>query len=202
MIIKNLKIKALSRNDTLYSIITGVTTGLLAWLILKHLEKPTTAWLIVIVPVLWIAGVQFGYFLGRWIKSFEQFGIFAAIGFTNFTVDAGVLNLLIATTGIAVGVWYTVFKSISVVIAVTHSYFWNRHWTFSSHAKPEGEFIKFIFVYLVSIAINVAAASLVVNVLAPVGSDPKIWANIGSIVGSAIGLIFSFVGFRTVVFKK
>ena len=174
----------LSKRDITNAIITGVTTGILAWLILKHLEKPTTAWLIVIVPILWIAGVQLGYFLGRWLKPFEQFGIFAAIGFTNFAVDAGVLNLLLATTGIAGGIWYSVFKSISVIIAILHSYFWNRRWTFQSHNAPEQEFIKFFLVMIVSLLVNVGVASLVVHLL-PLSI---INANIGSVAGSAGGL--------------
>lgn len=189
--------KKLSKKDIVYAIVTGVTAGILAWLILQHLGKPTSVWLIVIIPVLWILGVQLGYFLGRWIGFFDQFGKFAAIGFTNFAVDAGVLNLLIAFSGIAGGAWYSVFKGISFCVAVVHSYFWNRRWTFTSKSAVGSEAPKFFLVMILSLLVNVGVASLIVHVLpSSVGN-----ANIGAIIGSAAALIFSFVGFKLVVFK-
>ena len=161
-------------------------------------------WLVLIVPVLWILGVNLGYFLGRWLAFFNQFGKFAAIGFTNAAVDFGVLNLLIANTGITAGIWYSVFKATSFISAVIPSYFWNKHWAFE--AKEDGggfEFAKFISVAVVSILINTGVASLVVNFIDPVlGFDVKVWANVGAVAGSAVALILSFVGFKKIVFKQ
>jgi len=161
-------------------------------------------WLMVLVPVLWILGVNLGYFLGRWIPFFNQFGKYAAIGFTNFVIDTGVVNLLIAFSGIASGVGFSIFKSLSFIVAVTHSYIWNRLWVFSAEGGSEWkkEFIKFMTVNLVAITVNVGVASFVVNYVDPIyGFDPKTWANVGVVVGSAVSLVFSFVGFKLVVFK-
>lgn len=199
--------KLLSRRDIAYAIITGLTAGIIAALVLSFLRQTlpfgiSLLWLIPVILTLWIVGVQLGYFLGGWIGFFNQFGKFVAIGFTNFAVDAGVLNLLIAATGIAGGGWYSAFKTISFVAAVTHSYFWNRRWTFQSTGGAGTEFAKFFAVMVASAAVNVGVASLAVNVLQPAGADPKLWANLGAVAGSAIALIFSFVGFKIVVFKK
>ena len=32
--------------------------------------------------------------------------------------------------------------------------------------------------------------------------NPESWANIGGVAGSAVALIFSFIGIRLIVFKK
>lgn len=170
------------------------------------------SWLMIVIPILWILGVNLGYFLGRWFAFFNQFGRFAAIGFTNAAVDFGILNILIAWSGIASGTLFAVFKTISFIIAVTHSYLWNRYWVFSAEgvsskaltvAQDGSQFFKFISIYIVSTIINVGIASAVVNGVDPFFNlDKNAWANIGSVAGSAMALIFSFAGIRQVVFKK
>src|SRR3989338_10495204 len=127
-----------TKKDFYFSIATGLITGFSAWKIFEYLEVSkfggySFVWFLLVVPVLWILGVNFGYFLGKWFGFFNQFGKFAAIGFTNAAVDFGVLNLLIANTGITAGVWYSVFKATSFISAVVPSYFWNKYWAFSSH---------------------------------------------------------------------
>ena len=88
-----------TKKDLYFSIITGLLTGFLAWKIFIFLELPefvgiSYAWLTVLIPILWILGVNLGYFLGQWLGFFDQFGKFSAIGFTNAAVDFGVLNIL------------------------------------------------------------------------------------------------------------
>ena len=155
--------------------------------------------------MLWVIGVNFGYFLGSWIPFFNQFGKFAAIGFTNFIVNAGILNLFLGLTGISKGIWYSVFVAGAFIISVMHSYGWNKYWVFSigENTSSGEEFAKFIVVSIFAGLVNVAVASFVVNFIHPLlGITPEGWANIGGIAGSACALIFSFIGFRLVVFKK
>jgi len=65
------------------------------------------------------------------------------------------------------------------------------------------EFAKFFAVSVVSLVINVAVATVVVNLVpSQFGMDAKAWANIGAVAGSAIALASSFVGYRLAVFKK
>jgi len=203
-----------SKKDFYFSIITGLMTGFSAWRIFEYLEISkfnnfSFVWFLLIVPILWILGVNLGYFLGRWLKFFNQFGKFSAIGFTNAAVDFGVLNLLIANTDISSGGWYSVFKAVSFVCAIIPSYFWNKHWVFSSSqgdaltSSGGFEFAKFISVAIVSIFINTGTASFVVNYVDPLGGlTLQVWANVGAVAGSAVALIFGFLGFKIVVFKK
>lgn len=199
-----------TKKDLNFSIITGLITGLIAWRIFIFIDRPVIfgfpMWaLIAVVPVLWILGVNLGYFLGKWMPFFNQFGRFAAVGFTNAAVDFGVLNLLIWYSDIESGWVYSVFKAISFLVAVNHSYIWNKYWVFEAGSSGQGqmELFKFIGVNIFSIAINVGIASLVVNFVDPIaGFDTKTWANIGAVAGSACALMFTFVGSKVLVFRK
>jgi putative flippase GtrA len=198
-----------TRQDLVFSVATGLITGFSAWRIFGFLKVPeysgvSYAWLLLAVPVLWILGVNLGYFLGRWLLLFNQFGKYAAIGFTNAAVDFGVLNLLIFATGITTGIWYPAFKGASFVCAVIPSFFWNKYWAFGAGRTGKGpaEFWKFMSVMLIAVLINDGVASLVVNYVRPVfGLNAHAWANVSAIAGAAIALIFSFTGFKVAVFK-
>jgi len=199
-----------SKKDFIFSIITGLIAGTILWKITVFLNVSTFwgfsfGWLILLVPILWILGVNLGYFLGRWMPFFNQFGKFSVIGFTNAMVDFGVLNYLIAASEISSGIFYSVFKSVSFIVAMVHSYFWNKHWSFEAGESGNGktEFAKFGAVSIISFVINVGVASIVVNWISPVlGFTSNEWANIGAVVGAAIALTFSFIGFKVMVFKK
>ena len=231
-------LKKFTKKDLIFSIITGLITGIAAWRVLVFLGLPilnfwnkaicdsycapdggpctlnlclpdylisfSTYWLVLIIPILWMAGVMFGYFLGRWMPFFNQFGKYASIGFANSAVDFGVLNLLIAYSGITAGLVFSVFKALSFTVAVTHSYFWNRYWAFNSGPEShKGVFTKFITVNIIVALINVGTASFIVNGMDPqFGLDYKTWANVGAFVGAAVSFVFNFVGFRLIVFKE
>ena len=198
------------KKDFWASVATGVITGFSAWQIaeflgLAQIANLSFAWLVAIVPVLWIVGVNLGYFLGRVMPFFNQFGKFAAIGFTNAAVDFGILYLLIGISGNASGYFYVGFKTLSFVFAAIHSYLWNKFWVFESgrSQKLSQEMSKFFVITVAAAIINVLAASIVVNALGPkFGLSAEAWAGVGAVIGSATALLFSFVGFRTLVFKK
>jgi putative flippase GtrA len=200
--------RILSRRDIAFSLITGLTTGIIAWRILVFLGRvlPLGAdpvILVTLVPVLWLVGVQFGYALAGLFRPMAQFGRFAAIGFANAAVDFGVLYLFIGLTGLVSVTAYAAFKAVSFLVATTHSYFWNKRWAFDASRSRggSGELARFIGVALASVVVNVAVASLIVAAR-PVSFDAAAWAGISAIAGSAIALIFSFAGFRIFVFKK
>ena len=198
-----------TKKDFWFALFTGFYAGLIAWLIAGFLKLPpfngwSYAWLIIAVPVLWVIGVWLGYWLGRWLAFFSQFGKFSAIGFTNAAVDFGILNLEIALTGITGGVAYAGIRTVAAVIAVNHSYFWNRTWVFASRRENiAGEFVKFVVAAGIAAAINIGAASAVVNLIKPLaGFSPERWANLGAVIGSAVALAVNFVILRQRVFKQ
>ena len=160
-------------------------------------------WLMAIVPICWIIGVNLGYFLGRWMPVFNQFGRFAVVGFTNFVVYSGILNLLIGLSSINKGTMYSIFVGISFIVGMLHSFALNKNWVFEAGAGGGGaEFGKFLTVSVIAGLVNVAVATFIVNFIHPLlGISANGWANVGGISGSAVALLFSFVGFKLLVFK-
>lgn len=203
-------IQKFTKRDLGFSVLTGLIAGTIGWKVLEYLKVPQVhavpwASLVLVVPILWILGVMLGYLLGQWLEFFNQFGKYAAIGFTNFAVNAGVLNILLARTGYVKGPGYSMINAISFVVAMLSSYVWNKYWAFKSNKNSQasgGEFIKFFIVTVVAFAVTLTVSSLVVNYVHPLlGMDAHQWANVATIIGAAFGLIFSFVGLRIAVFR-
>ncbi|MBI5220585.1 MAG: GtrA family protein [Candidatus Liptonbacteria bacterium] len=154
----------------------------------------------VLAPVaLWIAAM-----LTRWLPGIFQFAKFAAVGTLNSFVDLGVLNLQIWFFGGTAGLAYGVYKSVSFVVANANSFVWNKHWTFNEKKPTTGrEALLFYLVAAAGWAVNVAVASVVVNyVAAPTSIAPKLWANIGAILGMVFSLAINFLGYKYLVFKE
>ena len=199
----------MSKKDIIFSAVTGVITGLIIWRLAVYLNLPRVFGLPyglapLIVPNLWLAGIWFGHFLGRWLKFFTQFGKYAAIGFTNAAIDFGILNLMLAYSGINSGWAYPVFRGLPATFAVAHSYCWNKYWVFGAGKSNGGkkELAKFVIVNAVAVSVNISVASVIVNYMSLPNINPQIWANIGAVAGSAAALLFSFIGFKIIVFKK
>ena len=192
--------------DYFFAVLIGLVTAMLTLPILKNLEidLPFNSFLLlIIIPILWIIGIWLGAFFSRWLAFTRQFARFSVAGFLAAAIDFGILNFLMFVTGLVSGLPFTIFKSISFMIAATNSYFVNKFWTF--HKSEEinyKEYLQFLAVSAVGISINVGVATLIVNGLGPqFDIGPKGWANIGAVAGSAVGLIWNFIGFKLIVFK-
>jgi len=199
-----------TKKDFVFSLITGLIAGFIAWRVLDYLrfDKPfnlSFSWLVLVVPIAWIIGVNLGYLLGRRIPAFNQFGRYAAVGFTNAAIDFGVLNLLLFYFGITAGIGYALCKAVSFIIANTSSFFWNKYWSFDAAGSKKGdrEYIGFMTVSIIAGLINVGIAYFIATYVHPIGGlSENIWANVGAIVGSLVALIFSFTGYRYIFKKK
>ncbi len=197
-----------TKQDIKLSFIVGFFAGLLLLPILNNFHVSLTVvrgGAVVLGMTLFTpTGYLLAYWLSRRWPVMMQFGKFGIVGGLNTLIDLGVLNLLIAMTGIASGVWYPVFKSISFLIGVTNSFFWNKFWTFRSTEKASaGVLVKFFLVNLIAFLMNVGAASIVVNVIGvPAGVSPKLWANLGAVSAVFISSFWNFTGFKYIVFKR
>lgn len=138
------------------------------------------------------------------VRTFKQFIKFGTVGVSSSFIDLGILNVLIFLSGIASGAWFPIFKGTSFVIALINSYFWNRNWTFKSQDNANVmEFGKFFTISAVGFGINVSIASFIVNFLDPFGGmSPQLWANVGAISATSISLIWNFLCYKFVVFRK
>ncbi len=162
------------------------------------------------LPALAVLGMLIAFWLAKFIKVIYQAAKFVLVGLLNTFVDWGVLNLLIFLTSLASGWYYVGFKGISFLVATTNSYFWNKFWTFKKTAadvapeKVSGkEMLRFFIVSCIGFALNVGVAALIVNVFGPQwGIDEKLWANVGALGGTLVGLFWNFLGYKLIVFKN
>ncbi|MFC1638628.1 GtrA family protein [Patescibacteria group bacterium] len=145
-------------------------------------------------------------------ETLKQIIKFGMVGVMNTLVDLVILNIETLLTGITDGLGYTIQKGISFLAAVIFSYFLNKHWTFRDKSKEQEakKFSQFVFVSTIGMIINVTTATLVVTYLkAPVNEmlqlgflTDQLWVNIGALSGTAVGLIWNFIGYKLWVFKK
>ncbi|MDD5489340.1 MAG: GtrA family protein [Candidatus Moranbacteria bacterium] len=199
----------LTARDITFGAINGLIFGALLPVVLKNMNIAISAnkgFVIAIAfTVLAAVGVAIGFFLSRYIKIIFQIAKFGCVGAANFAVDIGILNLLIFLSGIASGSFYTIFKIISFTFAVTNSYIWNKIWTFKkTDTKETGkEFGQFLMISVIGLILNAVIASVLVNVVGPLGGiKVKTWASVSAAVASICVMAWNFIGYKFWVFKK
>lgn len=99
-----------------------------------------------------------------------------AVGYGSYFILLYFLNYLVALV-------------LSHFIGVTHSYLWNKYWTFKTTGDRLREFLRFNAVYLLVLAANVLLLGLLVDVL---GFDPRI----GQLFVLPVVTLISFFGHK------
>jgi len=205
---------SLRKSDILNGVILGFITAIFVFAILQNFENvlpiprpiDQSKWLIlIIIPSLITGWTLFTFYLGRKWPVLFQFGKFVTIGLSNTAIDFGLLNLLMFASGVERGVLFSLFKAISFLFAVVNSYLWNKYWTFDDPDRSEWakQFVRFFAISGVAFLINVGVASLIVNVIGPLGNIPPIlWANFGALVSLIITILWTFFGYKFFVFKE
>jgi putative flippase GtrA len=196
----------MKKGDIIVSLILGGIIGLFLAFILQGFGFSLfSPWVLIpALPILAIAGVYIGELIGKKIPVILQLIKFSMVGFANTAVDFGILNLLMAMTGITSGKNIFFLNSISFVVAVTHSYFWNKFWTFKvKKTEATKEFLQFLIVSIVGLLINGGIVYMITTWIKPMfGLTEVSWANAGKIVATVISLVWNFIGYKFIVFKK
>ena len=211
----------ISKKDYYIAAIVGALTGIFAIPTLFHLglRNPFVfLFSIVIISVLWPFGVWLGIFLSRWLPFMAQVGKFAAVGFLNTAIDFGVLNLLSYLSGVTAGFVIGGVNIPGFIVAVSNSYLWNKLWVFKSESgedspaqagPPVGDaglfhdFPIFFAVSAIGLLLNSGMVILITTfVSSPFAVGAEAWLNIAKVVATAVSLIWNFLGFKFLVFKK
>lgn len=135
----------------------------------------------------------------------KQFLKFVIVGVINTGIDFLILNIEMLITGITSGPMMFLLNILSFSIATTNSYFLNKHWTFEDKSKTkEGfKFAQFLTVSVVGALINSAIVYLGTTFIEPMfGLSPNLWANLIKLLATGISLIWNFLGYKFIVFKK
>ncbi len=203
--------------DFIASMTLGALIGILSPFILDSLGKHYffQNYLVLIFGILAPLGLYIFSLGARWIPTLYQFGKFGIVGSSNFLVDLGILQLMIyffsqgkspesiaAVAGITITTW-TLYKSVSFVVASTNSFFWNKFWTFHEKNIEETrrEYISFLAISVVGLFINSIAFSIVFN-FRPTSMREALWATVSAVVGAFAAMTWNFLGYKFVVFKK
>ncbi|OGD86369.1 hypothetical protein A2870_00630 [Candidatus Curtissbacteria bacterium RIFCSPHIGHO2_01_FULL_41_11] len=153
------------------------------------------------LPVFTYGGMFVASIIGRSFPILWQLAKFALVGVLNTAIDFGALNFLIARTGVVSGPLIIALNATSFSLAVINSYFWNKGWVF-----PEGKksnFLTFFAVTLVGLAINSGVVFILTTFVSPVFvTSSKLWANLAKVLATGLSLVWNFLGYRLIVFKR
>lgn len=134
-----------------------------------------------------------------------QFFRFVVIGVINTGIDFGIVNLLMFATNIYAGGYTILYKVISFIVANTNSFFWNRYWTFKvkNNQGTEFQYLQFFVVSGIGLGINTGIFYLVNTSIGPMfGITRALWANLSLVAATGFSLIWNFIGYKFIVFKK
>jgi len=135
----------------------------------------------------------------------KQLVRFVVVGVINTGIDFLILNILMFSTKITSGSGMITQNAISFGLATINSYYLNKAWTFGDKDKKKGgiKFAQFLTVSLIGIVINTVIVYSFTTSLEPMfGVSPQIWANVGKILATGISLVWNFLGYKFIVFKK
>jgi putative flippase GtrA len=196
------------------SLICGELTSWFLLLVIKNpyvtefkslAKMESLVWILPIaLPIIFLVGFLVGQLLAKISGVFSQIIKFLEIGVLNTFIDTGVLNLLINITGITSGVALAPLNTVSFLCGATNSYFWNRFWTFKEPGKASSKnFFQFLIVSGIGWGINTTILVLGTTYLNPVFNlSAGAWANLIKFGSILISMVWNFVGYKFIVFKK
>lgn len=125
---------------------------------------------------------------------------FGSVGGLAFVVDAGLFNLLRFGPGEVLGPKPLTAKVVSVAVATVVAWLGNRYWTFAARrtTNKTREFVAFVIANVIGMAIAVGCLAVSHYVL---GFTSALADNIAAnVVGLALGTVFRYLAYRSLVF--
>lgn len=200
----------MKKSDIIISLITGEVVALFCIDLLKSLALKGGLFAIilyslpVVLPILAILCLWAAYLIGRKYLTAYQFAKFLLVGALATVFDLGTLSFFIDIFSISAGIYFSLFKSISFIIATISKYFVDKFWAFEKKETNEmgSEFMKFFVATLVGLVINVGTASLIVAAGPKFGLPADSWAKVAGIAAVLITFAWNFTAYKFIVFKK
>jgi len=196
---------SITKKDYAIAALVGFLVGVFAVPTLINLGVKNYAILMglpLVIPVVWVFGIWLGNFLSRFLPVMTQFSRFAAVGFLNFSIDAGIFNLISLVTGITSGFQLGGVNIPGFIAAASNSYLWNKFWVFKRVGERKFDDAgKFAVVTVLGVVINSLVVVVMTTYIPPVANlRPEGWATLAKVVAAAVGLVWNFVGYKFIVF--
>ena len=123
-----------------------------------------------------------------------RFSRFAMVGGVGFVVDATVLTTLV--NGLGHG--HYVSRAVSFSIAVSVTWWINRHWVFKAGAPSRKEYARYLVVQLLGATINLGVYVLAIELVPALSVIPVVPLA----MGAAVALLANFFLARRYVFRS
>jgi putative flippase GtrA len=123
---------------------------------------------------------------------------FGVVGALAFVIDVGLMNLLRATV---LEDKPTTAKIISASVATAFAWVGNRAWTFRHRRSRRMHHEALLFFLTNGVALLIGAGTIAFSHYV-LGLQTLAADNIANIIGIALGTLFRFWAYRTVVFSK
>ena len=124
----------------------------------------------------------------------RELGIFLVVGLSTVLIDfltyRGLLWLDLAGVDMA--------KATGFLTGTVYAYFANRLWTFGHKTHASGSVWRFVVLYALTLAANVAVNALALRLLADV---PGIAIQLAFLVATTVSAALNFCGMKWFVFK-
>ena len=204
----------MERKDIFYSLIVGGIISVFIIIFLSTFRSELSSYsylyklrwvLLVLIPLGALWAISITNRLKQRLPSLFQFSKFCLVGMSNTSIDLGVLNLLMFTSGNDTGIYFTLFKTVSITFAIFNSYLWNKLWTFENkeYSALVNQFVRFLIIMAGALVIDVGIATAFVNAYADNSFfSSRIIANIGAILALMVTTFWNFFGLKLFVFRK
>lgn len=154
-----------------------------------------------VLPIISILGMSFVYLISKKVVILWQIAKFALVGFLNTAIDFGILNFLSGIFSVTRGAGIIPINAVSVSLAIINSFYWNKDWVFASPRKAN--FVIFAIITVIGLSINTAIVYILTTFFRPIIIDsPALWANFAKALATIVSMVWNFLGYRLVVFKK
>ena len=201
----------LTRRDFSFVAFIGAAFALFAIPILTNLNLPfinlsfaVIVGMVVFFVVFAMLALAVAGVIARHIPVALQLAKFVAVGAFNTFLDWGVYSLLMLVTQVYAGSGILLFKIISFGVAVIGGYLWNKYWTFNATDKSTAnEMTLFLTVSVIGATINASLTWLIIQLFT--GTQivtPQQLAQLAAGVATLASMLWNFLGYKLIVFKK
>ncbi len=204
----------MKKSDIILAILAGLGTAWIFYGMIQEIEdiyvfgmdiKALSLFLYLILPIGAIFALWISNLIGKKFLFVPQAAKFLLIGILATLIDIEIFKGLELVSGLDTSVTRAAFKGVSFVGATFAKYWGNKFLAFEKKGteKAGKELIQFYIVTLISLGMNVAVFSFLVNILgAQFGIPLSTWKTLCVILSGFIIFAWNFLACKFIVFKE